>query len=206
MGVPPIPGWCSIRFMYLYIECRMQRRRNLLRPRKAQRGPESQSVDITNLYALGWRLPTSRFATREVPYRFLYVWNPRGSPRGLPLCKSTSIPLPPHKQNYVRPGRLHTYPKAELRPGRLPTTRITTREPTYIHTHKHTYDQGAGCRLVGWRNYDQGACCCCCCCFWVLLVLMLVFLSTTLKKSLARIHSWRKRLLCLLRPCSGASV
>ena len=146
MGVPPIPGWCSIRFMYLYIECRMQRRRNLLRPRKAQRGPESQSVDITNLYALGWRLPTSRFATREVPYRFLYVWNPKGR---LPLCKSTSIPLPPHKQNYVRPGRLHTYPKAELRPGRLPTTRITTREPTYIRTSRITTRELAAGWLAG---------------------------------------------------------
>ena len=36
---------------------------------------------------------------------------------------------------------------------RLPTSRITTREPT----HKQNYDQGAGW-LAGWRNYDQGAC------------------------------------------------
>ena len=37
------------------------------------------------------------------------------------------------------------FPQAELRPGRLPTTRITTREPT----HKQNYDQGAGWQ-AGW--------------------------------------------------------
>ena len=161
MGVPPIPGWCSIRFMYLYIECRMQRRRNLLRPRKAQRGPESQSVDITNLYALGWRLPTSRFATREVPHRFLYGtreeapadyhyvgfqteihFNSTASPQA-ELCTTREVS---HKQNYdqggspqpeLRPGSLHTYIRTsilttrELAAGWL-AGGITTREPVVV--------------------------------------------------------------------------
>ena len=116
MGVPPIPGWCSIRFMYLYIECRMQRRRNLLRPRKAQRGPESQSVDITNLYALGWRLPTSRFATREVPHRFLYGTREEA----------------PADYHYVNPLQFHC----------LPTSRIMYDQGGYIHTQKQNCDQG----------------------------------------------------------------
>ena len=55
----------------------------------------------------------------------------------------------PRKQNYDQGGS----PQAELRPGKLPTSRITTREPT----HKQNYDQGTGW-LAGWRNYDQGAC------------------------------------------------
>ena len=145
MGVPPIPGWCSIRFMYLYIECRMQRRRNLLRPRKAQRGPESQSVDITNLYALGWRLPTSRFATREVPHRFLY-----GTREEAPADYHYVNPLqfhclPTSRIMYDQGG----FPQAELRPGRLPTTRITTREPTYIRTSRITTRELAAGWLAG---------------------------------------------------------
>ena len=61
----------------------------------------------------------------------------------------TSNPGPSHKQNYDQGGS----PQAELRPGRLPTSIITTREPT----HKQNYDQGPGW-LAGWRNYDQGTC------------------------------------------------
>ena len=37
----------------------------------------------------------------------------------------TSNPGPSHKQNYDQGGS----PQAELRPGRLPTSKITTREP-----------------------------------------------------------------------------
>ena len=37
------------------------------------------------------------------------------------------------------------FPQGEFRPGRLPTTKITTREPT----HKQNHDQGAGW-LAGW--------------------------------------------------------
>ena len=51
--------------------------------------------------------------------------------------KSTSNPGPPHKQNYILPAR-------------LPSSRITTREPT----HKQNYDQGTGW-LAGWRNYER---------------------------------------------------
>ena len=46
----------------------------------------------------------------------------------------------PHKQNFDQGGS----PQAELRPGSLPTSRITTRDL-------------AGW-LAGWRNYDEGAC------------------------------------------------
>ncbi len=42
-------------------------------------------------------------------------------------------------------ARTREPPQVELRLGKLPTTRITTREPT----HKQNYDQGTG-RLAGW--------------------------------------------------------
>ena len=89
-------------------------------------------------HVLVWKLPTNRFQTTEAPHRSLYVWNPRGSPRGLPLCRvpnrnplqtqglPTSKTLSreaPHKQ-----GDQGGSPQAELRPGSPPTTRITTRE------------------------------------------------------------------------------
>ena len=65
-------------------------------------------------------------------------------------------PLQTHKQNYDQGGS----PQAELRPGRLPTSRTTTREPMCPH-HKQNYDQGAypqaelrpGSWLAGWRKY-----------------------------------------------------
>ena len=62
------------------------------------------------------------------------MWNPRGSPHRLPRRtkgskqKSTSNPGSPHKQKYDQGGS----PQAELRPGRLPTSRTETREPTWL--------------------------------------------------------------------------
>ena len=53
------------------------------------------------------------------------VWNPRGSPT---VQKSTSNPGPPRKQNFDEGGS----PQAELRPGRIPTNRIT---PPHQSTH-----------------------------------------------------------------------
>ena len=98
------------------------------------------------------RLPTSRFTTREAPHKQIYdqgsspqisVCNPRGSPRGLPLGFQTEIHFKPRAS-----------PQEELRLGRLPTSRVTTREAP----HKQNYDQGAypqaelrsGSWLAGW--------------------------------------------------------
>ena len=137
----------------------------MLRPRKAQRGPERhrRSVDRTSL-SCAWlggspqadlrpgRLPTSRFTTRDAPHKQIYdqgsspqisVCNPRGSPRGLPLGFQTEIHFKPRAS-----------PQEELRLGRLPTSRVTTREAP----HKQNYDQGAypqaelrpGSWLAGW--------------------------------------------------------
>ena len=105
-----------------------------LRPREAQRGPERRSVDRTSLSCAWMEAPTSRFTTREAPHRYFHVWNPRGSPHRLPRRtkgskqKSTSNPGSPHKQKYDQGGS----PQAELRPGRLPTSRTETREPTWL--------------------------------------------------------------------------
>ena len=125
-----------------------------LRPREAQIGPERRSLDRTSL-SCAWL---------EAPHQQIYdhggsplisLWNPRGSPRGLSLGFQTGIHFKPMVS-----------PQAELRPGRLPTNRITTREAP----HKRFYDQGAYVPtkrittralagwLVGWRNDDQGAC------------------------------------------------
>ena len=61
----------------------------------------------------------------------LCSWNPRGSPRGLLLGFQTEIHFKPRAS-----------PQAELRPGRLPTSRFTTREAP----HKQIYDQGGSPR------------------------------------------------------------
>ncbi len=64
----------------------------------------------------------------------LCSWNPRGSPRGLLLGFQTEIHFKPRAspQAELRPGRLPTSRittrEAELRPGSPPTSRITTRE------------------------------------------------------------------------------
>ncbi len=100
-----------------------------LRPRKAreaQRGPERRTVDRTSL-SCAWL---------EAPHKQIYdqgsspqisVCNPRGSPRGLPLEFQTEIHFKPRAS-----------PQEELRLGRLPTSRVTTREAP----HKQNYDQG----------------------------------------------------------------
>ena len=61
-------------------------------------------------------------------------------PRASPQPELHKTREAPHKQNFDQGGS----PQAELRPGSLPTSRITTREL-------------AGW-LAGWRNYDEGAC------------------------------------------------
>ena len=61
-------------------------------------------------------------------------------PRASPQAELHKTREAPHKQNFDQGGS----PQAELRPGSLPTSRITTREL-------------AGW-LAGWRNYDEGAC------------------------------------------------
>ena len=96
-----------------------------LRPRKAreaQRGPERRTVDRTSL-SCAWL---------EVPHKQIYdqggspqicLWNPRGSPRGLPLRRV------PNRNPLQTQG--------------LPTSRITTREAphkqNYIHTTREPY-------------------------------------------------------------------
>ena len=98
---------------------------------------------------LGWRLPRSRFTTREAPHRFL-SGTQEEAPRTTTICMYVGFQTEIH----FKP---RASPQAELRPGRLPTSRITTREPT----HKQNCDQGAGW-LAGWLaggiTYDQGAC------------------------------------------------
>ena len=109
-------------------------------------------MDRTSLSCAWLGLPTSRFTTREAPHKQIYdqgsspqisVCNPRGSPRGLPLGFQTEIHFKPRAS-----------PQEELRLGRLPTSRVTTREAP----HKQNYDQGAypqaelrpGSWLAGW--------------------------------------------------------
>jgi len=92
------------------------------------------------------------FPAREASHKQIYdqgsspqisVCNPRGSPRGLPLGFQTEIHFKPRAS-----------PQEELRLGRLPTSRVTTREAP----HKQNYDQGAypqaelrpGSWLAGW--------------------------------------------------------
>ena len=100
------------------------------RPREAQKGG---SCIEQACHALGWRLSTSRFSTRQAPHIYLqihtYVCYPRGCPHGLPLCSQGS------KQ------------KSMSNPG-PPTSRITTREVP----HPQNYDQA-----LHKQNYDQGA-------------------------------------------------
>ena len=54
-------------------------------------------------------------------------------------------PLQTHKQNYDQGGS----PQAELRPGSLPTSRITTRELAGWLAELCLYDLGA-CPALGW--------------------------------------------------------
>ena len=73
---------------------------------EAQRGPERRSVDRTSL-SCAWL---------ETPHKKIYdqgcspqisLWNPKGSPRGLPLGFQTEINFKPrasHKQTYDQGG------------------------------------------------------------------------------------------------------
>ena len=127
------------------------------RPREAQRSTEGAWIEQA-CRELGWGLPTSRFMYDQggspqadlrpgkLPTDFCM------EPKRKPPRTTTRVPnrnplqtqgLPTSRIMYDQGGS----PQAELRPGRLPTSRITTRAPT----HKQNYDQGAGW-LVGWRN------------------------------------------------------
>ena len=92
-----------------------------LRPRdgqrEAQRGPERRSGDRTNLPCVWLEAPTIRFTTREAPHRFLCVTPEENPADYYELGFQTEIHFKPRAS-----------PQAELRPGRLPTSRITTRE------------------------------------------------------------------------------
>ena len=108
----------------------------LLRPRKAQRGPErpreaqrSGAWTEQACRALGWGLPTSRFTIREAPHKQIYDQRSRTRT----VQNSTEQYRTVHSRTI--PG---AFPQAELRPGRL-------------CTHKQNHDQGAGW-LVGRRN------------------------------------------------------
>ena len=103
-----------------------------------QRDLESRSVDVTNL-SCAWLEVSHKQIYDQRGSPQISSWNPRGSPRGLPLGFQTEIHFKPRaspQQNYDQ----GISPQAELRPWRFPTSRITTREPT----HKQNYDQGAG--------------------------------------------------------------
>ena len=134
-----------------------------LKPREAQRGPERPREAAAWIeqacHAVGWTLPTSRFTSREVLHRFLYIWNPRGSPRGL-CTTDTYLGVPnrtpletqglptsrittreaPHKQDYDQGGS----PQAEFRPGSLPKSAVVSFGqgllPCYVHTHRAARD------------------------------------------------------------------
>ena len=116
------------------------------RPREAQRG--GAWIEQT-CHALGWRLPTSRFTTREAPHRFLYGTREEAPADYHYVGFQTEIHFKPRAS-----------PQAELRPGRLPTSRITTREAP----HKQNCDQGAypqaelhtTMKAPHKQNYDQG--------------------------------------------------
>ena len=90
----------------------------------------------------------SASATREAPHRYLYI------DTYIHMCGTREDA--PTDYQYVRrvpsrnPRQTQGLPQAEFRPGRLPSSRITTREPT----HKQNYDQGTGW-LAGWRNYER---------------------------------------------------
>ena len=93
------------------------------RPREAQRvGAWIEQA----CHALCWRLPTRRFATREVRHRFLYVrrsppdyqteihYRPRASPQAArEVPRKQNYVRPTYKQNYVQ----EAYPQAELPRG-----------------------------------------------------------------------------------------
>ena len=83
------------------------------RPREAQRGGAWIEQAC---HALGWRLPTSRFTTREAPHRFL-----SGTPEEAPADYI-------HMYHYIH-TYIHRVPNRNpLQTQGLPTSRITTRE------------------------------------------------------------------------------
>ena len=87
-------------------------------------------------HVLGCRLPTSRFTTREAPHRFLC-----GTPEEAPadyICTTTYVHTYIGFQTEIH-FKPRASPQAKLRPGRLPTSRITIREAP----HKQNYHQGA---------------------------------------------------------------
>ena len=96
-----------------------------LRPREAQRG---RAWIEQACHVLGWRLPTNRFQTTEAPHRSLYGTREEAPADYLYAGSQTEIHFKPRAS-----------PQAGLRPGRLPTSRVTTREAP----HKQNYDQGA---------------------------------------------------------------
>ena len=112
-------------------------------------------------HALGWRLPTSRFTTREAPHRYLYICvEPERMP---PRTTTTYVHMVPNRN----PCQTQGLPQAELRPGRFPTRRITTRLSTSrITTREPTYYPQAELRpgsllagwLAGWGDCDQETC------------------------------------------------
>ena len=124
------------------------------RPKEAQRG----GAWIEHAYdALGCRLPTNRFTAMETPHRFLC-----GTEEEAPadyICTTAYI----HKIQTEIHSKPRASPQAQLRPARLPTSRITSREAPHKHnydqgpTHSQNYDQGPGW-LAGGRKYNQGTC------------------------------------------------
>ena len=113
---------------------------------------------------LSGSLPTTRTATREAPHKQNYDQGAgRITPRELVvllagwlagwgagwLAQSQRGPDRPREadRGWNKPVIRLTggYPQAELRPGSIPTSRITTWQPT----HKQNYDQGTGW-LDGW--------------------------------------------------------
>ena len=96
----------------------------------------------TDFYVEPQRTPPRTTYVHTTTYTHMYIRTYIGF--------QTEIHFKPraYPQAELRPGRLPT-----SRPGRLPTSIITTREPT----HKQNYDQGLRW-LAGWRNYDQGTC------------------------------------------------
>ena len=78
---------------------------------------------------LGWRLPRSRFTTREAPHRFLSGTQEEAPADYHYVGFQTEIHFKPRAS-----------PQAELRPGRLPTSRTTYDQEA---PHKQNYNQGA---------------------------------------------------------------
>ena len=118
-----------------------------LRPREAQRGPERRSVDRTSL-SCAWL---------EAPHKQIY--DQGGSPQISCICvEPLRMPhrLPLHMfigfqtEIQVKP---RASPQAELQPGRFPTSRITTREPTYCPQA----ELRPGSWLAGWLGWLGGS-------------------------------------------------